>query len=68
MLVLIKEEIRLLQDLEKGERTISGNRNRQGLSRLIEAGYVTEQSLNLSDTIYTITALGRTAVQAAKEH
>jgi hypothetical protein len=64
MLELTHDEIVLLQQLEKGERCISGNKPRKGLSRLVKAGYVTEQSLNLADTIYTITDLGRTALEA----
>jgi len=68
MSVLTEQEIRLLQELEKGEQTISGNRDRQGLRRLVEAGYVIEQITNISDTIYTITALGRAALRAAIEN
>ncbi len=33
------EELRLLKELAEGERTISGNKNREGLRRLIEADY-----------------------------
>jgi hypothetical protein len=53
------EEINLLRQLDKEDRTISGNKNRQGLDCLISLGYVTVQSLNVSDTIYGITDAGR---------
>ncbi len=67
MLKLTIDEIALLQELvERGECHISGNKSRQGLSRLVEAGYVNEESLNLSVTSYTITGTGRAAFQAAK--
>ena len=63
--VLTDEELRLLKELVEKPQTISGNRTREGLRRLIEAGYVDEISLNLSDTCYAITDRGcRAAVQA----
>lgn len=58
-MTLTGEELILLKALSERERTISGNKNRNGLRRLIEAGYVDEISSNLSVTIYTITDLGR---------
>jgi hypothetical protein len=63
MLELTSEELALLRQLEQGERTISGNKDRRGLGRLIEADYVKERALNISDTIYTITPLGRAVAQ-----
>jgi hypothetical protein len=67
MLKLTKEEIALLQELvDKGELTISGNRSRQGLRRIVDVGYVTEGSLNLSVTMYAITDAGRAALRSAK--
>ena len=63
MLELTREELGFLRELEQGERTISGNKDRRGLSRLIEAEYVKERALNISDTIYTITRLGRAAAK-----
>jgi hypothetical protein len=63
MLELTREELGFLRQLEQGERTISGNKDRRGLGRLIEAEYVKERALNISDTIYTITPLGRAVAQ-----
>ena len=65
MLVLTEEETKLLRELEKGEQSITGNNNRDGLRRLVEAKYVTEQSTNISTTLYTITDAGRAALKAA---
>jgi hypothetical protein len=61
---LTTDEISLLRQLEKKDRTISGNKSRHGLRRLIDAGYVVEQSLNVSDTIYSITEAGLAALAA----
>jgi transcriptional regulator with XRE-family HTH domain len=47
---LTKEEIRLLQQLREKDRAISGNKLRQGLRRLIDAGFVIEQSLNITQS------------------
>jgi transcriptional regulator with XRE-family HTH domain len=57
-------EINLLRQLDKEDRTISGNKPRQGLDRLISLGYVEVQSLNVSDTIYGITDAGRAVLAA----
>ncbi len=62
---LTEEEIGLLKDLEKRDRQILGNKPRQGLSRLVTAGYVTVWSLNVSDTSYSITDAGKIALQDA---
>jgi transcriptional regulator with XRE-family HTH domain len=59
---LTADEITLLRQLQERDRTISGNRSRQGLRRVVEAGFVIEQSLNLSDTIYSLTERGRAAL------
>jgi transcriptional regulator with XRE-family HTH domain len=59
-------EIALLQQLETRDQTISGNKPRKDLDRLIRFAFVTEGSLNLSDTIYSITDAGRTALTAAR--
>jgi hypothetical protein len=61
-LQLTNEERALLQELAVKDRTISGKKPRHGLDRLIKAGYVSEQALNLSDTIYIITDAGRSAL------
>jgi transcriptional regulator with XRE-family HTH domain len=60
-------EIDLLQQLEKRDQTISGNRSRRELTSLIKFGFVAEQSLNMSDTIYTITDAGRAALTTARQ-
>jgi transcriptional regulator with XRE-family HTH domain len=62
---LTTEEINLLRKLDKRDRTISGNKSRQGLHRLVNIGHVNEQSLNMSDTVYSITDTGRAALAAA---
>ncbi len=59
---LTKDEIDLLCQLQEKHRTISGNKSHQGLRRLIEAGFVVEQPLNLSDTIFSLTDRGRAAL------
>jgi hypothetical protein len=59
---LTLQEVGLLEELAAQDRTISGAKSRSGLDRLVEAGFVTEQALNISDTIYSITAAGREAL------
>jgi transcriptional regulator with XRE-family HTH domain len=66
--VFTTEEISLLQQLQRKDRMISGNKSRQGMRRLIDAGYVVEQPLNLSDTIYSLTKTGRAALAAAAQN
>jgi transcriptional regulator with XRE-family HTH domain len=61
---LTTEEISLLHQLQDKDCTISGNKPRQGLRRLIDGGYVVEMSLNISDTIYSITETGQAALAA----
>lgn len=56
---LTQEEIGLLRQLEEGPRTLSGNKQRGGMKRLVTAGWVTERALNISDAEYTITDAGR---------
>jgi transcriptional regulator with XRE-family HTH domain len=56
---LTDEEIALLRQLNQEERTISGNKPRKGLDRLVSVGYVTVRSLNVSATLYSITDAGR---------
>ena len=56
---LTQEEIRLLRQASGSPQTISGNRSRDGVKRLVEAGWLIERSLNLSDTEYAITDAGR---------
>lgn len=69
MIKMTREEIGLLRELANGARTISGNRSRTGLKRIIEAGYVTEQAAtrgDLSAVFYNITNKGRDALKAAE--
>jgi hypothetical protein len=56
---LSQDEIRLLRHASEGVQTIAGNERRDGLKRLVEAGWLTERSLNLSVTEYAITDAGR---------
>jgi hypothetical protein len=66
MLKLTEDEIALMRELiETGERQISNNKPRQGLDRIVKAGYVTAESLNPSVTTHTITDAGRAAFHAA---
>jgi hypothetical protein len=66
---LTSDEIRLLEELERGERTISRNRPRTGLARVISLKYVVETSdaTSLDTTHYNITPLGRAALAATKD-
>lgn len=56
---LNQDEISLLKQASQGPQAISGNQNRDGVKRLIEAGWLTERSLNASVTEYAITQAGR---------
>jgi DNA-binding transcriptional regulator PaaX len=47
-------------------RTSSGLKSRAGLSRLVKAGYVLEESASLDTVVYVITDLGRTALASAR--
>jgi DNA-binding PadR family transcriptional regulator len=60
------DELRLLSELAKGERTISGNRDRSGMKRLVAGVYVTETSAGPSTTIYALTPKGREVLKSAK--
>jgi transcriptional regulator with XRE-family HTH domain len=53
------DETGLLEQLAEHDQTISGNKSRSGLARVIRFGYVTEAPLNISDTIYSLTDSGR---------
>jgi transcriptional regulator with XRE-family HTH domain len=61
---LTTEEVALLGQLQEKDRTISGNKSRQGLRRVVEAGFVIERCLNLSDTVYSLTERGRAALDS----
>jgi len=64
MVDLKVEDWELLKELERGPRTISGNQDRRVMGPLLEAGYVVEEAINLSVTVYTITLTGRAALKA----
>jgi hypothetical protein len=58
-------EISLLKELKgAGERgrLISGAGSRAGIVRLVKAAYVTEQTVSLDAVLYSITTLGRHAL------
>ena len=60
-------EIVLLRQLrDDGEQTISGNKSRRDLHRVIAAGYVNDVAISMDAVLYRITDLGRTALLAAK--
>jgi hypothetical protein len=59
---LTSEEIDLLKQLAgagEGGRTITAPAQRGGMTRLVEAGYATEQAVSLATNLYVITTLGR---------
>jgi hypothetical protein len=58
---LTDEERRLLQQLSERERIVSGLQRPQGIQRLVDLGYVREESLNIQDLRFTITDAGRGA-------
>jgi hypothetical protein len=64
---LTPEEIAYLKELETGDQTMTGLRDRSGLTRIVQAGYVTEHSRNVGSTVYSITDAGRQALAKAKD-
>jgi hypothetical protein len=66
MLQLTYEEIRLLQELKSRNRTISGHKPRGDFDRLVKGDYVTVRCLNVSETLYSITAKGLAALHEAE--
>lgn len=58
---LSPQDYSLLDELNAGPRTISGNNARDGADRLVAAGYATSRNLNISVVQYEITQLGRIA-------
>lgn len=56
---LTQDEIRLLRQASAGPQTTTGTGSNAGLKRLVEAGWLTERSLNSSVSEYEITAPGR---------
>jgi hypothetical protein len=61
------EELVLLSGLFLSKRTISGNEGRDGMKRLVDEGYATEQSITIDSVMYTITDRGRAHLAACGE-
>jgi hypothetical protein len=60
-------EIVLLRQLrDDGEQTISGNKLRRDLNRVIRAGYVNDVAISVDAVLYRITDFGRAALAAAQ--
>src|SRR6266404_7300295 len=68
MITLTQEEIALLKTLVEhgGESTITGNKDRGGLNRLVAANYVTSRSVSMDKTVHAITEAGRTALALSR--
>jgi hypothetical protein len=64
MLQLTYEEIRLLQELKRRNR--SGHKPHGDFDRLVKGDYVTVRCLNVSETLYSITAKGLAALHEAE--
>lgn len=62
MAELSEEEISLLEQLAKCEQTMSGAGARR-LQRLIDEGWVKEQTPDASDKVYRLTELGRAGLR-----
>jgi hypothetical protein len=62
------EETRLLIELRDGLHSISGNKRRDSLSRLVDVKYVESRAISLDTVVYTITWLGRQALADAGQH
>jgi hypothetical protein len=63
---LTAHEIGYLEKLCEHDQTMTGLKDRSGLKRLVQAVYVTEQSINVQETIYSITEAGRGALAKTK--
>ena len=59
---LTDEERQLLQQLNERERVVSGPQRPRGIQRLVDLGYVREESVNIQDLRFTITDPGRVAL------
>ena len=64
---LTQQEINYLRELTIGRKTMTGLKDRSGLKRLVDAGYITEDSANVQMTVYSITELGRKALELSIE-
>jgi hypothetical protein len=58
---LSPDDYALLDELKTRPRRIRAPKPRDGADRLVEAGYATSRSLNMSDVEYEITPLGKIA-------
>jgi len=67
---LTAQEIGYLKELcaagDRG-RTVTAPTLRNGLDRLVSAGYVNDHAINMKAVIYTITEHGRRALATAKQ-
>jgi hypothetical protein len=66
---LTAKEIDFLKQLEAAGdrgRTISAPTPRSGLERLVDAGYVVDETVSLDAVLYRITKLGRRALADAQ--
>jgi hypothetical protein len=68
--ILTAQEIGYLKELcaagDRG-RTVTAATPRNGLHRLVGAGYVNDHPISMDAVIYTITKRGRRALAAAKQ-
>ena len=64
---LTQQEINYLRELTIGRKTMTGLKDRSGLKRLVDARYITEDSANVQMTVYSITELGRKALESSIE-
>jgi hypothetical protein len=64
---LTQQEINYLRELTIGSKTMTGLKDRSGLKRLVDAGYITEDSANVQTTVYSIAELGRKALESSIE-
>jgi hypothetical protein len=52
---------------EQKDAQISGNKNRKGIERLVDVGYVNCHAISVDAEVYEITDVGRSALIAARE-
>ena len=66
MAQLTYERIRILRGLQNRDRRVSGNKQPDDLDGLAKGGFVESRWLNVSETLYSITAKGRAALHEAE--
>jgi hypothetical protein len=66
MAQLTYEQIRILRELQNRDRRVSGNKQPDDLDGLAKGGFVESRWLNVSETLYSITAKGRAAPHEAE--